>query len=388
MAMSFMGYRRADGRVGTRNYVGVLSTVVCANEVARAIANQVKGAVAFSHQQGCCQTPPDLERVNRALVGLGSNPNLAGVLLVSLGCEGTNVAEVAREIAASGKPVHVIGIQDEGGAAKTTAKGVLLVQQMAVAASKIRREPFPASELVLGLKCGSSDTTSGLAINPALGVAVEKLVADGGTAIMGEVTEFIGAEHLLARQCRDESVGRRVLELVERMENRVKATGVDMRGGQPTPGNIKGGLTTIEEKSLGAIAKIGGAVVQDVCEYGERPPCRGLVVMDSPGREPELLTGMAAAGANVVVFTTGRGAPQGFPFVPVIKATANETTWIRLQDHIDLSVHEVMEGEESLTHAGERIYEKIMDAASGEETKAEVSGYAQAMDIYVTGPVI
>jgi altronate dehydratase large subunit len=213
-------------------------------------------------------------------------------------------------------------------------------------------------------------------------------MADTGTAIMGEVTEFIGAEHLLARQCKNEAVGRQVLDLVDRMEARVKATGADMRGGQPTPGNIKGGLTTIEEKSLGAIAKIGSAVVQAVYEYGECPTVKGLVVMDSPGREPELLTGLAAAGANVIVFATGRGAPQGFPFVPVIKLTGNEKTWVHLRDHMDISVHGVMDGEESLVQAGTRIYDKIVETASGVETKAEVSGYAQAMDIYVTGPVI
>jgi altronate dehydratase large subunit len=183
--MKFLGYHRPDGRVGTRNYVGVLSTVVCANEVARAIAGQVKGAVAFSHQQGCCQTPPDLERVTQALSGLGRNPNLAAVLLVSLGCEGTYVAQVAKSISDCGKPVQIVAIQEEGGAAKTIAKGVLVAQQMAVAASRIPRVECPSSELVLGLKCGSSDTTSGLAANPALGVAVERLVEEGGSAILG-----------------------------------------------------------------------------------------------------------------------------------------------------------------------------------------------------------
>ena len=386
--MKFMGYRRSDGRVGTRNYVGVLSTVVCANEVARSIAQQVKGAVAFNHQQGCCQTPPDLEVVTRTLIGLAKNPNLASVLLVSLGCEGTDVSRVVEAVEACGKPVRVVTIQEEGGAAKTTANGVLAAQHMAVEASRIQRVECPSSELVLGLKCGSSDTTSGLAANPALGVAVERLVAEGGSVILGEVTEVIGAEHLLARQCKDEKVAQDLLHLVDRMEGRVKAMGVDMRGGQPTPGNIKGGLTTIEEKSLGAIAKIGESVVQAVYEYGRCPEVKGLVFMDSPGREPELLTGMAAAGANVIVFTTGRGAPQGFPFVPVIKVTGNETTWNRLQDHMDLSVHGVMEGDESLKQAGDRIYESMIQTASGVETKAEVSGYVMAMDIYVTGPVI
>ncbi len=386
--MKFLGYRRSDGKVGTRNYVGVLSMVVCANEVARGIADKVEGAVAFSHQQGCCQTPLDLSRVTETLSGLGCNPNLASVLLIGLGCEGTEMPEVKEVIKASGKRVETVFIQEEGGAAKTIAKGVLLAQNMAVEASKIRPEECGTTDLVLGLKCGSSDTTSGLVTNPALGVTVEHLVEEGATVVMGEVTEFIGAEHILAAQAKDEKTGQKILDLVDRMENRVKAMGVDMRGGQPTPGNIEGGLTTIEEKSLGAIAKVGSAVVQEVYEYGETPEVKGLVVMDSPGREPEILTGLAAAGCNIIAFTTGRGAPQGFPFVPVIKITGNEKTWNHLIDHMDISVHQVMDGDESLTEAGVRIYDAIKDTASGTKTKAEISGYVQAMDIYVTGPVI
>ncbi len=386
--MSFLGYRRANGQVGTRNYVGVLATVACANEVALGIANQVRGTMAFTHQQGCCQTPPDLERVTRTLSGLGCNPNLAAVILVSLGCEGTDVEAVAEAIKATGKPVEILPIQQSGGLANTLAKGTLIAQKLVMDASRIEREPCDDSDLVVGLKCGSSDTTSGLAPNPALGLAVERLTEAGGTAVMGEVTEFIGAEHILAAQAKDEATGRRILDLVERMENRAKAVGVDMRGGQPTPGNIKGGLTTIEEKSLGAIAKAGRAVVQDVYEYGERPRVKGLVVMDSPGREPELLTGMAAAGCNVIVFTTGRGAPQGFPFVPVLKVTGNRNTWETLVDHMDLSVHEVVDGSESMPAAAARLYDAILGVAGGVTTKAEVSGYFKAMDIYVTGPVI
>jgi altronate dehydratase large subunit len=386
--MKFMGYKRHDGSVGTRNYVGVLSTVVCANEVARAIAAQVRGAVAFSHQQGCCQTPPDLRRVTDTLCGLGMNPNLHSVLLISLGCEGTDSHRVAKTIAASGRNVETIVIQEDGGAALTTAKGILLAQQMAAEASRMHREPCNSKDLVLGLKCGSSDTTSGLSSNPALGVTVEKLVNEGATAIIGEVTEIIGAEHIFASRAKDQKTGEKILALVERMENRAKAVGADMRGGQPTPGNIAGGLTTIEEKSLGAIAKAGHATVQDVYEYGHKPETKGLVLMDSPGREPEILTGLAAAGANVIAFTTGRGAPQGFPFVPVIKITGNEKTWKNLRDHMDLSVSGVMGGELSLDQAGELIYAKIEETASGALTRAELSGYAQAMDIYVTGPVI
>ena len=386
--MEFFGYEREDGGVGTRNYVGVLSTVICGNEVAEKIASQVEGATRFLHHQGCCQTPVDINRVNDALIGLGKNPNLAAVLLVSLGCESTNINQVADAIEATGKRVETILIQEEGGAARAAAQGILLAQAMVTEASGQKREPFPLSELVLGLKCGSSDTTSGLSANPVVGILSDLIVEAGGTSILGEVTEFIGAEHLLFKHAKDEETGRKMLALVERMENRAIQMGFDIRGGQPTGGNIKGGLTTIEEKSLGAIAKAGNAPFQAVYEYGVKPDVKGLVVMDSPGREPEILTGLAAAGANVIAFTTGRGAPQGFPFVPVIKLTGNEKTWRNLIDHMDFSVSSVMEGTETLEEAGKRLLRELVDVASGKMTKAEISGYTSSMDIYMVGPVI
>ena len=386
--MEFSGYRRSNGLVGTRNYVGILSTVVCANEVTDAVSRQVQGTASFMHQQGCCQTPVDIRRVNETLIGLGCNPNLASVLLVSLGCESTDLNEVAKAISKTGKRVETVVIQEVGGAARSIAEGVLLAQDMVQEASKMERIPCPAAELVLGLKCGSSDTTSGLAPNPALGIASDLLVEAGGTSILGEVTEFIGAEHLLAQHAKDPQIGREIIGLVQRMENRAKSVGADIRGGQPTGGNIKGGLTTIEEKSLGAIAKAGNAPIQAVYEYGVVPRVKGLVVMDSPGREPEILTGLAAAGCNVIAFTTGRGAPQGFPFVPVVKITGNRVTWEKLQDHMDVDVSAVMEGKESLPEAGKRIFQEMLEVSSGRLTKAEISGYTKAMDIYMVGPVI
>ncbi len=386
--MGFKGYRRPDGRVGTRNDVGILSTVVCANEVADAISSQVRGTACFMHQQGCCQTPVDIRRVNDTLSGLGRNPNLAAVLLVSLGCESTAVEEVARRIGDTGKRVETVVIQETGGAARSIAEGVLAAQGMVQEASRWERVSCGIDELVLGLKCGSSDTTSGLAPNPALGIASDRVVEGGGTSILGEVTEFIGAEHLLARHAENPKIGQQILDLVKRMEERAKSVGADIRGGQPTGGNIKGGLTTIEEKSLGAIAKAGTAPVLAVYEYGVAPSVKGLVVMDSPGREPEILTGLAAAGCNVIAFTTGRGAPQGFPFVPVVKITGNRRTWEKLRDHMDLDVSAVMEGAETLPEAGHRIFQEILEVASGKLTKAEISGYTKAMDIYMVGPVI
>jgi len=386
--MEFNGYRRSNGLVGTRNYVGILSTVVCANEVTDAISRQVQGTASFMHQQGCCQTPVDIKRVNETLIGLGSNPNLASVLLVSLGCESTDLNDVAKTISKTGKRVETVVIQEIGGAARSIAEGVLMAQDMVQEASKLEREPFPVGELVLGLKCGSSDTTSGLAPNPALGIASDLLVEAGGTSILGEITEFIGAEHLLAQHAKDPQIGQEIIDLVQRMENRAKSVGADIRGGQPTGGNIKGGLTTIEEKSLGAIAKAGNAPIQAVYEYGVVPRVKGLVVMDSPGREPEILTGLAAAGCNVIAFTTGRGAPQGFPFVPVVKITGNRVTWDKLRDHMDVDVSAVMEGKESLPEAGKRIFREMLEVSSGRLTKAEISGYTKAMDIYMVGPVI
>jgi altronate dehydratase large subunit len=383
-----MGYRRADGSVGTRNYVGVLSAVVCVNEVVESIARQVQGTARFTHHQGCSQTPLDIGRVNQTLIGLGRNPNLHSVILVSLGCESTDLAAVVAGIRASGKRVEQLVVQETGGAAQSTAQGILLAQEMAREASLARREPFPVSELVMGMKCGSSDTTSGLIPNPAIGVASDLLVAAGGVSILGEVTEFIGAEHILARHAANATVAEGILKLVDRMEKRAMAVGQDIRGGQPTGGNIKGGLTTIEEKSLGAIAKAGTTPIQAVYAYGERPTTKGLVVMDSPGREPELLTGLAAAGCNVIVFSTGRGAPQGFPFVPVLKITGSRTAAEKMGEHIDMDLSAVIDGGDTIPDAGRRILDELARIGSGAMTRAEISGYCNSMDIYMLGPVI
>ncbi len=384
----FLGYGRADGSVGTRNYVGVLSAVVCVNEVVENIVRQVQGTARFTHHQGCCQTPLDIHIVNDTLINLGKNPNLHSVLLVSLGCESTDLSGVIEAIAASGKRVEHIVVQEVGGSARTTAQGILMAQDMVREASLEQRRPFPISKLVLGMKCGSSDTTSGLVPNPAIGVASDLLVAAGGTSILGEVTEFIGAEHILAKHAANEEVAQGIFKLVERMEQRAMAVGEDIRGGQPTGGNIKGGLTTIEEKSLGAIAKAGTAPIQAVYEYGQRPDKPGLVVMDSPGREPEILTGLAAAGCNVIAFATGRGAPQGFPFVPVLKITGSRTAAEKMIDHIDMNLSAVIDGGDTIPDAGHRVLEELVLVASGAMTKAELSGYVNSMDIYMRGPVI
>jgi altronate dehydratase large subunit len=386
--VSFLAYPRPDNSFGVRNYVGIFSTVACANDVARWISEQSPGSVAFTHQQGCCQTSPDLDIVTRTLISLGQNPNLSSVLLVSLGCESIALNEVAEGISKSGKEVEQIVIQKLGGSSPAVAKGSRLARQLIIKASQIKRTSVPASELRFGIKCGASDTTSGLISNPATGAAVDLLLDNGGSCIFGETTEFIGAEHILAKRAISLGVSQQLLEIVKRMEERAIAAGTDMRGGQPTGGNIAGGITTIEEKSLGAIVKSGSKPIQAIYEYGCIPKGKGLFIIDSPGREPEALTGLAAAGAHIILFSTGRGAPQGFPFVPVIKITGNPLTYKNLPDHIDLYITLEDISGRSFNKAGKIIYEEALKVASGKKTIAETTGYTGATNIYSIGPVI
>jgi altronate dehydratase large subunit len=386
--MSFLGYPRPDGEVGIRNHIGIISVVICANDVSLRIAEQMEGAAAFLHDQGCCQTPIDLDQVTKTLVNLGKNPNLAGVLLVGLGCESVLIDEIREKIAASGKPVKTLGIQKVGGMLPAVAEGCRITQEMIIQASTLRRETFDDSYLSIGVKCGASDTTSGLISNPAVGAAFDLICDHGGTCVFGETTEFLGAEHILMRRAVNTGIAQKIEKIVTRMEKRAELMGVDMRGGQPTTGNIKGGLTTIEEKSLGAIVKAGTRPIQDVYEYGDKISKKGLFIMDSPGREPEFLTGIVATGVQMVVFSTGIGAPQGFPFVPVLKISGNPQTQKCLSDHIDKIVQLPDKGTDSLARAGEDIYEEIKAVASGKKTKAEVLGYGLFSNIFTVGPVI
>ena len=386
--MSFLGFPRQNGSVGTRNYIGIISTVTCANDVTLWISQQVKGCAPFLHSQGCGQTQPDIDQVTRTLISLGWNPNLAGVLLVSLGCESVLVDKIADGIAQSGKPVEKIVIQKVGGAIAALSQGSRLAQAMVADASKIKREEFPDSKLVLGVKCGASDTTSGLTSNPAAGAACDLLIDKGGTCIFGETTEFMGAEHILTRRAATPQVANRIIDIVTRMEKRATAMGFDMRGGQPTTGNIAGGLTTIEEKSLGAIAKGGTKPIQDVYEYGERPQGKGLFIVDTPGREPEFLTALGAAGAQVIIFSTGLGAPQGFPFIPVIKITGNPNTYEQLLVHLDMFIELADKAGSSIARAGETLYQEVLAVASGKQTKAEIINYGSFPNIFTVGPVL
>lgn len=392
MSYTFQGYRRPDGKFGARNLVAVIPTTICANDVAQAICRQIQGTIGYFHHQGCCQLPSDLKRVTEVLIDLGLSANVGAALIVSLGCEGTDHQRVYETIKASGKPCEIIHIQELGGTSAGIQAGMDAAQRLVMQISGQQRETCDISNLTMAIKCGGSDTTSGMASNCVIGYVADKLVDLGATVVFGETTEFLGGEHILANRAvggPDGPVAKKIYEIVERMENRAKAIGEDMRGGQPTPGNIAGGLSSIEEKSLGAIVKSGHRPIQGVLEYTDRiTDQKGLWIKDTPGREPEILTGMAATGAQVLMFSTGRGAPQGFCSMPVIKICGNPITYARMSHDMDLNAGCIITGEKTIEQVGEEAFEMLLKVLSGQMTKNEALSYFGSIDIYCLGPVI
>ena len=383
--MSFWGYPRHDGTVGTRNYVAIIPTVVCATATARQVSENVKGSVPFIHHQGCALTPDDLAMANRTLTNLALNPNIAAVVLISLGCDPMDIDGIAEGIAQTGKPVEKLVIQEVGGTIATVERGTKIARQMVSDASRITREQFDDTKLMFGAECGGSDTTSGLGANPAIGAAFDILVRKGGRAVFSETTEFIGAEHLLARRAVTPEVGDQITAMVRRYEERFLEKGVDMRGTNPTKGNIEGGLTTIEEKSLGAISKGGSETIEEIYEYGERPTKGGLTIVDGPGFDAPSLTAMAAAGATVMFFSTGRGTPLGSPFVPVVKVTANGLTYEKMKDNIDFYVD--LSQKDHIGEIGAELYAEALEVASGRLTRAEILGQDRDNGLFIVGPL-
>ncbi|MGG1597166.1 UxaA family hydrolase [Paenibacillus naphthalenovorans] len=369
---TFWGYRRPDGRVGVRNHVLILPTITCATQAAKQITELVQGTVSFIHQHGCAQVGVDYEQTFRTYVGMGTNPNVYGVVVLGLGCETHQARSVAGEIAKSGKPVELVSIQDHGGTLSAIAQGAKIAAQMVQDASELMREPFPFSELIVGTECGGSDACSGLSANPAVGFVSDRIVDCGGTSILAETTELIGAEHLLANRAVDDKVAKRVYEVIQAMENRAFTMGVDIRTGNPSPGNIRGGLSSLEEKSLGAANKAGTRPLQELIDYAERPTRKGLVWMDTPGHDIEQLTGMVAGGAQIVLFTTGRGTPTGSPIAPTIKISTNSAIFNKMRENIDINAGTIIEGTETIDSVGQRIMDQISKVCSGKLTKAEI----------------
>ncbi|QIZ10822.1 UxaA family hydrolase [Priestia megaterium] len=368
----FWGYRRFDGRVGVRNHVLILPTITCATQAAKQITELIHGTVSFIHQHGCAQVGVDYEQTFRTYVGMGSNPNVYGVVVLGLGCETHQARSVAGEIAKTGKPVEVVSIQDHGGTLMAIAQGAKIAAKMVQDASSQMRELCDFNELIIGTECGGSDACSGLSANPAVGVVSDMIVDCGGTSILAETTELIGAEHLLAKRAVNDKVAKRVYEVIGAMENRSIEMKIDIRTGNPSPGNVKGGLSSLEEKSLGAANKSGSRPLQEVIDYAQVPSKKGLVWMDTPGHDIEQLTGMVAGGAQVVLFTTGRGTPTGSPIAPVIKIATNTSIFEKMEENIDFNAGTIIEGKESIYNVGERMFDEIGLVCSGKLTKAEI----------------
>jgi altronate dehydratase large subunit len=375
--VDIQGYLRADGRVGVRNHVLILPVSYEVNQIADRIVNQVSGAVTFRNQHGIDQSGADLAQTLRVYEGFATHPNVFGVVILGWGHEPYNLEEMAEKAEAAGKRVELVTLEKIGGMRQAIEQGVLAAQQFLAERDSVKRQPVPLSSIILGTECGGSDACSGISGNPALGFVSDLLVAQGGTSILSETTELIGAEHLLAARAVTPEVGDRILYIVRRIEENAMKMGVDIRGAQPAPGNIEGGITTIEEKSLGCIHKAGTTPIREVIEYAERPSEHGLVIMDTPGHDIEQLTGMVAGGAQVVIFTTGRGTPTGCAIAPVIKVSTNSFTYQRMKDNIDFNAGTVIDGTESVRDAGERLFRLMQDVLNGIQTKSELLGHRE-----------
>ena len=391
---TFQGIRRADGRIATRNYVGVLTSVNCSATVARAIADHfrrdihpealaafpnVDGVIALTHSGGCATASDGepLQLLRRTLGGYARHPNFAAILVVGLGCETNQIAGLMeQEGLRSGTALHTFNIQETGGTRKTVAHGVELITWLLEEANKVKREPVSASHITVGLQCGGSDGYSGISANPALGAAVDRLVRHGGTAILSETPEIYGGEHLLTRRAVSSGVADKLLARIRWWEQHCERMDAEMDN-NPSAGNKAGGLTTILEKSLGAIAKSGTTNLVDVYEYADPVTAKGLVFMDTPGYDPVSATGQVAGGANLICFTTGRGSAYGCAPSPSLKLSTNTELWRKQEDDIDINCGEVIDGTASIDAMGERIFQLMLRTASGTKTKSEVHGYGQ-----------
>ena len=391
---TYQGIVRADGRVATRNYLGILSTVNCSATVARAIADtvtrgalangdgrfaNVDGVVALTHGSGCgMDTHGDgMKLLRRTLAGYARHANFAGVLIVGLGCEANQISSLLGATGlAEGPLMRTFSIQDTGGTAKTVARGVAMIEEMLPHANAVKRETVAASNIVVGLQCGGSDGYSGITANPALGAAVDLLVRHGGTAILSETPEIYGAEHLLTRRAVSRAVGEKLVGRIRWWEAYTAREEGEMNN-NPSPGNKAGGLTTILEKSLGAVAKGGTTNLVDVYEYAEPVTAKGFVYMDTPGYDPVSATGQVAGGANLICFTTGRGSAYGCAPSPSLKISTNTPLWVKQEEDMDLNAGEIADGNATIEGVGEKLFELMLATCSGERSKSEVHGYGQ-----------
>ncbi len=391
---TFLGIVRDDGRVATRNYVAIISSVNCSATVSRAIADQfrtdirpealadypnIDGVIALTHGTGCgMDMGESMDVLRRTMAGYARHPNIAATIFIGLGCEANQITSLlgAEGLKESDRLARY-NMQDVGGTAKAIERGVAIVREMLPAANRVVRTQVPASHLMLGLQCGGSDGYSGITANPALGNAVDRLVSHGGTAILSETPEIYGAEHLLTRRAISREVGEKLINRIKWWEDYTARNHGEMNN-NPSPGNKAGGLTTILEKSLGAVAKGGTTNLVDVFEYAQPVTAKGFVYMDTPGYDPVSATGQVAGGANMILFTTGRGSAYGCAPSPSLKLSTNTELWQRQQEDIDLNCGEIADGAATIEEIGERLFKLILATASGEKTKSERFGYGQS----------
>ena len=388
---TFQGIMRPDGKVATRNYLGVLATVSCSSSVARFIADaldeqeianypNVDGIVALGHGTGCGMAGEgeDMDSLQRVIGGYARHPNFAGILVVGLGCEKNQISSLCHHVDLEPGPfLHTMNIQDLGGTRETVSRGSAALREMLPAADQAQRQTLPVSNLILGLECGGSDAYSGISANPALGAAVDLLVRHGGTAVLSETPEIYGAEHLLTRRASSRQVAEKLLERIKWWEKYTALYGTTVNN-NPTPGNMAGGLSTILEKSLGAVAKGGSGNLNEVYRFGEPVDEKGLVFMDTPGYDMVSITGMIAGGATMLCFTTGRGSVCGFKPVPCLKLASNSLMYSRLSQDMDINCGLVVEGEITIEQTGQIIFQNILDTASGQKSKSEAFGFGES----------
>lgn len=367
-----MGYRRASGDMGIRNYVAIIAAMDNSNPVVRRVASSVAGAVAIAPSFGRAMLGEDQKQHTDTLIGLGSNPNVYGAVVVSL--ETKSAHEVAEGIARTGRPVEAFAIEEQGGTVKVSQMAISFALRLAADAWRLQREPMEWSRFVLAVECGGSDGSSGLSSNPATGLVADMVVDRGGAVILSETFEMLGAEHLLAARARDEITARKILDIVNFCVTYSAQMGIDALAANPAPDNIAGGLSTIEEKALGAIKKGGSRTVQEVVGYGQRPTRKGLVIMDAPCPGVENMTALAAGGSHAIIFSTGRGNPSGNPVCPTIKVSGNPYTVASLADNIDVDVSAVITRRMPLDEAARLLDAELLAVCAGKLTRAEILG--------------
>ncbi|MEC2074125.1 UxaA family hydrolase [Alkalihalophilus marmarensis] len=375
MTDTFLGYVRPDGSVGIRNHILILSGTIYANSTAQRVAQTIEGAVAITHPLGRCQVRPDLRQTFNTLVGTAKNPNVGGVVVIDhFREEGCTAEEIAQEVAKTGKPVEVVNIRKSGGAIEATAEATRKAMNIKRELSSLVREPVPVSKLLFGLNCGTSDTSSGIGSNVALGVCSDKIINQGGRSVLAEVMELMGAEDYIKERSVTPEVGEKIVGYIDDMERRALASGEDIRGSQPTGDNIVGGLSTIEEKSLGAYMKSGSAPIVNGLECAEE--CEqtdpGVYVMYTPGHGSESISAIAASGAQVLVFSTGGGHTISHPIMPTIKITGNNESFEFMKDTVELDLSGIFRDELTIDEAGDVIYQEVLETCNGKLTKAEI----------------